>query len=475
MKKRQIHTLLLCIGLAGMLSSCGEDRSGEYYALIADKTWIYETMQKQYLFYEDLPAEDRLDFFMKPDEFVKAAASSHDQKNGVVFSHADSVFTTRTRSEYPCFGMEVDFASTPQQGTPVMRVLYVQPNSPADKQGLKRGDWIIAVDSAKVSASNYEEYIVRPTQAHEFMLGKYIPPKTDDEDTEGNEEESDIVEFDTLRTVTLNPVYVEQKNLLEDKVIEAGNGRKALYLLYNKFGKEDIAELQAAFTRHQGFEDIILDLRYNPGGYVETSQVLSTYLAPQDAIGQPFLNMTYNDKIGKTETWLFEKSLLSGGVPVSYDNLYVITSGSTASSSEIVINCLKPYMKERLFQVGAATFGKNVAQQLFTNEEVPQIELWLTTTLLSNSEQYSDYFKEGLLPDFDIEENTIDALGEFGTANDRLLQPVLYRMEHGIFPSVETPEEPGEAALSRKTRVQNGFHIIYNPTAFKPKWNKLGK
>lgn len=62
MNKKFIYTSICCLGLTGGLSSCGEDRSGEYYALIASKTWIYETMQENYLFYEDLPAEDQLDF-----------------------------------------------------------------------------------------------------------------------------------------------------------------------------------------------------------------------------------------------------------------------------------------------------------------------------------------------------------------------------------------------------------------------------
>ena len=102
--------------------------------------------------------------------------------------------------------------------------------------------------------------------------------------------------------------------------------------------------------------DIILDLRYNPGGYVSTSQLLSTLLAPQNAMGQTFLNMTYNDKIAKTESYLFEPSLIPGGTPLAYENLYIITSNNTASASEIVINCLRPYLKERLLQVGTATF-----------------------------------------------------------------------------------------------------------------------
>lgn len=94
MKKHISHLIYGWLALMGLLSSCGEDRSGEYYALIATKTWIYEVMQENYLFYEDIPAEEKLDFFKKPAEFLTSAASSKDQKNGYVFSHVDSVLTT---------------------------------------------------------------------------------------------------------------------------------------------------------------------------------------------------------------------------------------------------------------------------------------------------------------------------------------------------------------------------------------------
>lgn len=80
MKKDISRLLYACLALMGLLSSCGEDRSGEYYALIATKTWIYEVMQENYLFYEDIPAEEKLNFFKKPAEFLASAASSKDQK-----------------------------------------------------------------------------------------------------------------------------------------------------------------------------------------------------------------------------------------------------------------------------------------------------------------------------------------------------------------------------------------------------------
>lgn len=469
MKKHISHLIYGWLALMGLLSSCGEDRSGEYYALIATKTWIYEVMQENYLFYEDIPAEEKLDFFKKPAEFLTSAASSKDQKNGYVFSHVDSVLTTsRATSTYPSFGFEAALVPT-DGGTNALRVLYTQPNSPAEEAGLKRGDWIIAVDNQKVSKSDFDTYITRPTKAYSFTLGKYNPYPSNVEDPDFN-----YVEFDTLRVVQMpEPRYVEEQDVLKYDIISSGT-RKAFYLLYNEFG-EDTKALKEVLSQLGGqqFDDFILDLRYNPGGYVNTAHELGSALAPATAMGQPFLHMIYNDKINKTETLNLEASPLTGGVNLSYENLYVLTSENTASASEIIINCLKPYMEGRLFQVGTATYGKNVAQQLFTSEEAPGIELWLTTTYLSNSQGYYDYFKEGLLPDFEIEENYGAELGDFGSAEDQLMQPVLYRMENGSFPVVTNPDESEDATTLSRSRTSKHVQLLVDPIARKPHYNRI--
>lgn len=466
MRKRLCYLLYSCLALMALLSSCGEDRSGEYYALIATKTWIYEVMQENYLFYEDIPAEEKLDFFEKPAEFLTSAASSKDQKNGYVFSHVDSVFS-RATSTYPCFGFEAALVRT-GNGTNALRVLYTQPDSPAEEAGLKRGDWIIAIDNQKVSTSDYTTYINHPTKAYSFTLGKYNPYPEEVEDPEFN-----YVEFDTLGIVQMPaPRYVEEKDVLKTGIVSAGN-RKAFYLLYNEF-EENTDRLKEVLSQMSGqqFDDIILDLRYNPGGYVSTSQVLGSALAPATAMGQPFLHMIYNDKLNKTETLNFDASLLPGVNRLSYQNLYVITSGNTASASEIIINCLRPYMEGRLFQVGTSTYGKNVAQQLFTNVESPNIELWLTTTYLSNSQGYYDYFTNGLLPDYEIEENYGGDLAELGSAQDELIQPVLYKMANGTFPATATEEGNGATTLSRSRDIRQ-MQVLVDPIAQKPHLNLL--
>ena len=163
-----LTALLACV-------SCGQDRSGEYYALISSKNWIYDVMQEYYLYYEDLPAEEELDFFLSPQEFLSAAASERDRKNGVLYSHVDSVKTTaasRALSEAPTYGYEAVLLQA-ENGDYALQVLYIQPESPAEEAGLKRGDIIIAANGESIQSDDYAAYVTQPTSACTFTLGTY--------------------------------------------------------------------------------------------------------------------------------------------------------------------------------------------------------------------------------------------------------------------------------------------------------------
>lgn len=431
------------LAISALVSSCGEDRSGEYYALITTQTWMYETMQQEYLYYQDIPEKKSLNFFNKPSDFLNSMVSSKDKKSGSTFSHIDSVFvTTRSTSTTPTFGFEGTMVRA-ENGSYGIRVLYTQENSPAEEVGLKRGDLIIAANNKKINSSDLF-YITSPKEAYLFTMGKL------------NERG-----FDTLQTVQMpSPRIVENKNIYKSDIMEIA-GKRVAYIMYNEFGNNDTENLKQLFKdiAGQSVDDIILDLRYNPGGYVNIAQLVSTNLAPQEAIGNVFLKMTHNDKINQTDILNFEQSLLANGSPVNYKNLYVITSSNTASASEIVINCLRPYMAGRLIQVGTATFGKNVAQQLYTDEEkAPMLDFWMTNSLLSNAEDFSDYYTSGLKPDYEKSENFKGELGELGTAQDSLMIPIIKHIETGSFPTTETPDAASRS-LDEKLRFNNSIDL----------------
>lgn len=441
--KKIISGIMGGLAISALVSSCGEDRSGEYYALITTQTWMYETMQQEYLYYQDIPEKKSLNFFNKPSDFLNSMVSSKDKKSGSTFSHIDSVFvTTRSTSTTPTFGFEGTMVRA-ENGSYGIRVLYTQENSPAEEVGLKRGDLIIAANNKKINSSDLF-YITSPKEAYLFTMGKL------------NERG-----FDTLQTVQMpSPRIVENKNIYKSDIMEIA-GKRVAYIMYNEFGNNDTENLKQLFKdiAGQSVDDIILDLRYNPGGYVNIAQLVSTNLAPQEAIGNVFLKMTHNDKINQTDILNFEQSLLANGSPVNYKNLYVITSSNTASASEIVINCLRPYMAGRLIQVGTATFGKNVAQQLYTDEEkAPMLDFWMTNSLLSNAEDFSDYYTSGLKPDYEKSENFKGELGELGTAQDSLMIPIIKHIETGSFPTTETPDAASRS-LDEKLRFNNSIDL----------------
>lgn len=441
--KKLLYGIMGGLATAALVSSCGEDRSGEYYALITTQTWMYETMQKEYLYYQDIPDKKSLNFFKKPSDFLSSMVSSKDKKSGSTFSHIDSVYVnTRSTSQTPTFGFEGTMVRA-NNGSYGIRVLYTQENSPAKEAGLERGSIIIAANNKKINSSDLF-YITAPQEAYLFTLGKL--------NDKG---------FDTLQTVQMPaPRIVENNNLYKKDILEVG-GKKVAYVMYNEFGNDDTQKLNDLFYQlsQEGVNDIVLDLRYNPGGYVTTAQMISTNLAPQEAIGNTFLKMTHNDIINRTDVLNFEESMLANVTPINYENLYIITSANTASASEVVINCLKPYMPERLIQVGAATFGKNVAQQLFTDEvQAPMLEFWLTNSLLSNAEDFSDYYTGGLKPDFEIAENFKGELGELGTEQDSLMIPILKHIETGSFPTTETTE-PESRSIDRKQHLNNSIDL----------------
>lgn len=441
--KKIISGIMGGLAISALVSSCGEDRSGEYYALITTQTWMYETMQQEYLYYQDIPEKKSLNFFNKPSDFLNSMVSSKDKKSGSTFSHIDSVFvTTRSTSTTPTFGFEGTMVRA-ENGSYGIRVLYTQENSPAEEVGLKRGDLIIAANNKKINSSDLF-YITSPKEAYLFTMGKL------------NERG-----FDTLQTVQMpSPRIVENKNIYKSDIMEIA-GKRVAYIMYNEFGNNDTENLKQLFKdiAGQSVDDIILDLRYNPGGYVNIAQLVSTNLAPQEAMGNVFLKMTHNDKINQTDILNFEQSLLANGSPVNYKNLYVITSSNTASASEIVINCLRPYMAGKLIQVGTATFGKNVAQQLYTDEEkAPMLEFWMTNSLLSNAEDFSDYYTSGLKPDYEKAENFKGELGELGTAQDSLMIPIIKHIETGSFPTTET-QDAASRSLDEKLRFNNSIDL----------------
>ena len=230
-------------------------------------------------------------------------------------------------------------------------VTFTYENSPASKAGLKRGDVILYVDGTAMTPDNYydmlsEKIYDNPTS---IKLGLY-----------GG---------DTI-SMTATDMYSNPVNVV--KTLDAG-GKKTGYLHFSGFTREAAGDLIEAFRtfKEEEIEELILDLRYNNGGYNTTCQILASMIAPISVVqdGAIFNKSIYNkdlqDEMEEDECFALEYTFKEDGEDVTYKpgevnislpRLWVIATGHSASASESLICGLKPYMDVTL--VGSTTYGK---------------------------------------------------------------------------------------------------------------------
>jgi carboxyl-terminal processing protease len=261
-----------------------------------------------------------------------------------------------------------------------LRVKYVYPGSPADKAGLVRGYQIIAITGVPsltytgASGTNYTALINAVFNSTTITMTVQKPDNT------------------TLN-VTLNTASYTVNPVLKSKVIDLGSGKKLGYIAFNSFTDISNAKsyLDAAFTSFTtaGITDLVVDLRYNGGGSVQTSEYLANLIVPTAKTNTLMYTQYYNDKLQNDKYPLLAKkyrinagdfkpannqAYFAKAGSLNISRVFFIVTGSTASASELTINDLIPEMNVQL--IGTTSYGKPVgffaipigAYQLYTPE-----------------------------------------------------------------------------------------------------------
>lgn len=242
----------------------------------------------------------------------------------------------------------------------------VYPGSPAEQAGLQRGDIIVTING---------QYMYSEDEATAVYINLLSPVSSSTTRLlliDGSEV--------SLTTTRLYPTPV-----LAHEVFEVGGARIG-YLNYSGFDAAYDNDLLLALRdlEAEGIDELILDLRYNGGGHVISANMLSTIIAGSRADGQVFNYYRYNDeRMANVESTMEETSLEYDaeverfkeefyygnyyGADLSregldLDRLYVLTTGSTASASELVINSLRGIGID-VVTVGETSNGKNVGME----------------------------------------------------------------------------------------------------------------
>lgn len=378
-------------------------------------------------------SEDRFSFYS--DDYVELTQSlaGISKSNGLVFG------LVRLENGSEIFGY----------------VQYVIPNSDASNKNISRGSLFTGVNGTTLTDANYRDLLFGDSDTYTLNMASIV----NGEVTPNNEEVTLTKEVGLQE----NPIFLNQ-------IIEIG-ARKVAYVVYNGFINEFDEELNDLFGRlkSSGTTDLVLDLRYNPGGSVKTASFLASMVYDTDT-KNVFLKARYNDKYqavlekSNTDVHRYFADKTEKGTSINtlnLDQVYILTTSGTASASELVINGLTPYVD--VVQIGETTRGKNEFSvtmvddrennYLYNPQRVSRINSknsWAIQPLLGrneNADGFSDY-TSGLYPDIALREDLAN-LGILGDLNEPFLARALNQIT-GSAKAEFTPQMPFETIVNSK-------------------------
>ena len=427
MKKRYLQLLLLATLAMPFLASCGVNRWEEYYPLTQRDMWIDSLMREEYLWYKDIPSSENLNYFSEPATFLNSLLSSLDDG----YSRIDSLYDVPETG----YGFDYTLYSIADNDTAYNAlVTYIIPGSPAEEAGLKRGEWIMMVDNEYITKKN--ETILTEGTAKKLLVGTY---------GETTDEEGETVGFVKADRETQLPATrdIQDKDIPVCQILEQ-NGKHIGYMLYNTFSPDNADEVKqyAQQFKDNNVSDVVLDLRYNAGGDMESVELMAAILAPANQIGYTLAQLKYSDKkSAKDRTLTLDESLLQGTANLGLTRLYVLTSTTTAGASEMLINCLKPYMD--VFIVGEKTKGQTVATEPFCSQKHSYC-LRPVVCEVFNAQGTADY-ASGFTPDEQAGSlSNLATVLPFGDPNETLLAKAI-----ALINGETTSDEGVQTRLSR--------------------------
>ncbi|CAM1340826.1 S41 family peptidase [Tenacibaculum aestuarii] len=253
-------------------------------------------------------------------------------------------------------------------------------------------------------------------------------------------------------TITVNKSQVTENPVKVSNIITDG-GHTIGYLLYNQFSKDFDGDLNAEFANFKaaGITDLIIDLRYNGGGSLQTATYLSSMITGQftDELfakqlwnqkvmnsrpAETFIN-NFTNQIKNTDpqgTIVLEETINS----LNLTTVYFIVSGNSASASEVLINSLKPYIDVKL--VGDQTYGKHVGSiTLYDSDDYTRYgdnlksHTWALQPIVSEIQNVNgENSPEGFTPDILIDEDPGN-LGVLGDPTEPLLDRTIQYITTG--------------------------------------------
>ena len=327
-------------------------------------------------------------------------------------------------------------------------VRYTYPGSPAAEAGLKRGDVIVKVNGLDIPINFvgnsgyldtdfiYREMVYSSSCTLELKTGEIIKM--------------------TAREMVENPVILY--HILENE------GRKIGYLHYTSFTAESCAYLIEAcqYFKDEGVKELILDLRYNGGGAVVAEELFISMLAPranveaEDIFEKEIYNAEYSANRLK---WYGEDANVSrfsfqhdfvfddkdyhfntSNANIGLEKIYAIVTEDSASASEALLCCLKPFYGDNLVIIGKQTHGKYCGGYIISSDDYFQ----------DIKDQYNN-------PEYGF------SAEEIAEANEFCAEGVKYASNWGLYVMVSSYSDRDGVTLCKPNGIKPDYVATDNP------------
>lgn len=446
-------------------NECNESYKGKKYFRIHQ--FIWEALNDYYLWQEETPSladeikpvgsaryRELIKPYPEPEAFFESL-KHQDDKFSLIQSNYEDI-------ENSIKGIDANnglkfILSRYGSGDSVLGVVtYILEESDAATKDIKRGDIFTGVDGQNLNANNYKELLYGDNLNYTLNMAEL----------------NNNLLSPNGKNITLTKTEKFQSNPIQiHKIIENGS-KKIGYLMYNQFTfgfDNDLNQVFSQFKAEQ-INDLILDLRYNGGGSVRSASNLAGMITGQFN-GQVFAKYLWNKKLMtyfNSDPERFASNLgvnftdkLEDGSAINSLNLnrvYIITSGRSASASELVINGLSPYIN--VIQVGDNTYGKNVGGPAALYDYIDNnrtknpdhtYAIYCMTFYSANNNDFYDY-ADGLAPQEDLKlKEDITNMGTLGEDSDPLLALALkhinqesarYKIKKPVFPLENMLDDP---------------------------------
>jgi len=392
--------------------------------------YVRDVLNSFYYWYQNMPANVSPTSFNSPEAYLDAVRYRPIDNSFSYITAAAANEALYDDSQYVGHGMSTQTAST------YLTVLQVFPSSPASEAGLERGDRIVQINGQPVAAMVAAGTIGGAFGASDIGVTADI---VFEKLSSGSRTARMVKRVVTIPTVSLT-------RMVED------DGRRIGYVFFRNFVRPSEAALNDAFAalKTAGVTELVLDLRYNGGGLVDIAVHLASLIGGARTNGQVVINYVHNDRVGPT----YNKTVrfTDPEQALNLSRLVVITTRSSASASELIINSLRPYMPVAV--IGDTTYGKPVGQYGFTFCDKV---LAAVSFSIKNANNEGDYFA-GIPPTCTAADDSTHQLGD--TAEGSFAEALTY-LRTGACSASSTASRAQRRVASERPAL-SGFQLLIN-------------